>query len=104
MGSGNWSSVAHSAGLCQDVRVPQDFPHNEIEAVMPRRLFSHVWLCLVLFLSLGPLSSIDGVALAQATTTTVKMQSSSNYFVDAAIVVVLFGGALFAVCRSSRRN
>lgn len=97
-------SVAHSAGLCQDVRVPPDFPHNEIEAVMPRPRFPSVWLCLVLFLSLGLLSSLDGIALAQATTTTVRTQSSSNYYLDAAIVVVLFGGALFAVCRSSRRN
>jgi hypothetical protein len=74
---------------------------------MPRRLLPTVCFCglgLFLFLSLGSLSSVDGVAFAQAANTGVKTQSSNNYFIDGALVVVLFGGALFAVCRSSRRN
>ena len=74
---------------------------------MPRRLLFTVWLCLVLFFGMGSLSSVAGVAFAQtpaAPSGGVKTQSTSNYFVDAAIVLVLFGGALFAVCRSSRRN
>ncbi len=81
-------------------------PHDEAEAVMPRRLLTSLWLCLVL-VAMTSLSSFDGVAFAQAPAApsgVVKTQSTSNYYVDGAIVVVLFGGALFAVCRSSRRN
>ncbi len=34
----------------------------------------------------------------------VTSSSTSNYFLEYFMVIVLFGGALFAVCRSSRRN
>ena len=74
---------------------------------MSRRLLTSVWHCLVLILAMGSLLSFDGVSFAQAPAApsgVVKTQSTSNYYVDGAIVVVLFGGALFAVCRSSRRN
>ncbi len=70
----------------------------------PRRMLLIIWFCVVLFFSMDLLSGIEGIAFAQAPTTGVKTQSANNYFVDAAIVIVLFGGALFAVCRSSRRN
>ena len=72
----------------------------------PRRLLTSVWFCVV-FVAMTSLSSIGGVAFAQAPAApsgVVKTQSTSNYYVDGAIVAVLFGGALFAVCRSSRRN
>ena len=72
----------------------------------PRRLFFTVWLCLVLFFGTGSLSNLERTAVAQAPAASsgVKSQTTNNYYVDGAIVVVLFGGALFAVCRSSRRN
>lgn len=70
----------------------------------PRRMLLIISFYVVLFFSLDLLSGVEGIAFAQAPTTGVKTQSANNYFVDAAIVIVLFGGALFAVCRSSRRN
>ena len=71
---------------------------------MLRRLLFPV--CLWVALLCGSLSTLDGVALAQeaAAPSGVKTQSTNNYYIDGALVVVLFGGALFAVCRSSRRN
>ena len=78
--------------------------HHEVEAVNPRRMLLIISFYVVLFFSLDLLSGVEGIAFAQAPTTGVKTQSANNYFVDAAIVIVLFGGALFAVCRSSRRN
>ena len=34
----------------------------------------------------------------------VTSSSTSNYFLEYFMVLVMFGAALFAVCRSSRRN
>ena len=34
----------------------------------------------------------------------VTSSSTSNYFIEYFMVLVMFGAALFAVCRSSRRN
>ncbi len=34
----------------------------------------------------------------------VTSSSTSNYFLEYFMVIVMFGGALFAICRSSRRN
>jgi len=34
----------------------------------------------------------------------VTTSSTSNYFLEYFLVLVMFGAALFAVCRSSRRN
>ena len=69
-----------------------------------RRLLFTVWFCVALFG--GSPSNFDDVSLAQeaAASSGVKSQSTNNYYIDAFLVIVLFGGALFAVCRSSRRN
>ena len=34
----------------------------------------------------------------------VTSSSTSGYYLEYFMVIVMFGGALFAVCRSSRRN
>ena len=34
----------------------------------------------------------------------VTSSSTSNYFLEYFMVILMFGAALFAVCRSSRRN
>lgn len=41
----------------------------------------------------------DQAVLAQS-----GLQLTKSYLVEAAVVIVLFGAAIFAVCRSSRRS
>jgi hypothetical protein len=42
--------------------------------------------------------------LAEGPPLIAQLTSGRSHFLDALLVVVLFGGALFAVCRSSRRT
>lgn len=85
---------------------PRTPPHSLRERKWPlqcgtartalRRLF-HRGLCLPgLLLTAAPV-------LAQESTTTV-IAPSRSYLLDGAIVIGLFGLAVFAVCRSSRRS
>ena len=46
-------------------------------------------------------AAASGKAPASGGVTTVNQ---SNYYLEYGIVLVMFGAALFAVCRSSRRN
>lgn len=50
----------------------------------------------------GAAAEIAAAAFAQAPTR--FSQPKDNYVVEGAVTVILFGVALFAVCRSSRRN
>ncbi len=46
----------------------------------------------------------DGRLLAQAPTPVTNVVSGRSFTVEIGIVIVMFGGALFAVCRSSNRT
>jgi formate/nitrite transporter FocA (FNT family) len=49
-------------------------------------------------------SMADGGLLAQTPTPVTNVVSGRSFTVEIGIVVVMFGGALFAVCRSSNRT
>lgn len=46
----------------------------------------------------------DGRLLAQTPTPVTNVVSGRSFTVEIGIVVIMFGGALFAVCRSSNRT
>lgn len=81
-------------------------------ATIMRRILQQLLLgiCLVLagadamtssrVLAQNPAPTSEATPKSGVVTTT----STSNYFMEYAMVVVMFGAALFAVCRSSRRN
>ncbi|MBI1309768.1 hypothetical protein GC176_00560 [bacterium] len=55
-------------------------------------------------LAIGLILAITPSALAQAEAPTVPVVSTRSYTFEIVIVVVMFGLALFAVCRSSQRR
>ena len=76
---------------------------------MPRvsqQLRIAAFLLLLTFVPVGAsLEAADnGPILAQTVPPVPNVSSGRSYNVDIGIVVVLFGGALFAVCRSSNRS
>jgi hypothetical protein len=60
-------------------------------------------LFAVLTLLFGGDALADGGLLAQAPVPVTNVVSGRSFTVEIGIVVVMFGGALFAVCRSSNR-
>ena len=107
-------SVAHSAGVCQDVAVAQLGPHDEAAVTMPRRLLLATWLWFATLLAAGVLPNGNGISLAQApapagraapaTGGGVTTVSKQTYWLEYGLVIVMFGAALYSVCRISRRN
>ena len=59
--------------------------------------------CLAL-LAIGLILAITPTASAQTEVPAVPVVSARSYTVEIAIVVIMFGLALFAVCRSSQRR
>ena len=70
-----------------------------------KRLLQNLLLdgCLLL-VGTGVLTSSTALAQDAAPKSGVVTTSGSNRIFEYAIVILVFGGALFAVCRSSRRN
>ena len=67
-----------------------------------RQLMLGVWLLLVGSCWFAPpLVSAQEAAPKSGVVTT---SSGSNYILEYGLVIVMFGAALFAVCRASRRN
>lgn len=60
------------------------------------------WILLTGVWWLAP--SIVSAQEASQKSAVVTSSSTSNYFLEYFMVLVMFGAALFAVCRSSRRN
>lgn len=51
-----------------------------------------------------PASAAEGFVPFVAQAAAAAVQPSKSYTVEAGVVLVLFGAAIFAVCRSSRRS
>ncbi len=69
--------------------------------------FRNMALPLVFAVLVGVFSAetfADGGPLAQAPTPVTNVVSGRSFTVEIGIVIVMFGGALFAVCRSSNRT
>lgn len=67
-----------------------------------RQLMLGGWLLLAGVSSLTP--AIVSAQDAAPKSGVVTSSSTSNYFLEYFMVILMFGAALFAVCRSSRRN
>ncbi len=83
---------------------------------MPQRLLLATWLWVAMFVSSEWLPSFDSPALAQAPAPAggaapapapgggVSSVSTQSYLLEYGLVIVMFGAALYSVCRTSRRN
>lgn len=68
-----------------------------------RQLMLGSWLLLTEVCWLAP-SIVSAQEAAPKSGVVTSTSSGSNYFLEYFMVLVMFGAALFAVCRSSRRN
>lgn len=78
---------------------------GETVTTMKRTLRQNIlcgWLLLAVVGWFAP--SIVSAQDAAPKSGVVTSSSTSNYYLEYFMVIVLFGGALFAVCRTSRRN
>ena len=81
---------------------------------MPRRLLLATWLWFAALLATGLLPNGSGVSLAQAPAPAggaapapsggVTSVNKQTYWLEYGLVIVMFGAALYSVCRTSRRN
>ena len=85
-------------------RTPQTLCQHDAVTIMKRtfrRLMLGGWLLLA---GAGAVLSPTAFAQDAAPKSGVVTTSGSNRIFEYGIVIAVFGGALFAVCRSSRRN
>ena len=80
---------------------------------MPRRLLLATWLLIAFLVSSVGLHRFDNPALAQAPAPAsgappspggVSSVSTQSYWLEYGLVILMFGAALYSVCRTSRRN